>query len=784
MISNPQPPASIPGAWETAKEAGYYPVPFHQAGVYENGKPKYSFPDGVTGGGHELQYVSYRPGDTFMGFRLPHDVIALDVDHYDEKQGMVNLAAYREDNNLPSLPLTYRITSRGKDDAGKMLFKVYGDAGSDLFFKRNACANVEIITSRHMFVGGVPGTVHHKTGDLNQCFGPDGEECELPDEDELPRLPVEWVKAITTDPAVLADVDAVLPGDDGYDCPRARSWLEGYRRHELTREGWVLEEKSGADFAGGQVRGVREFNAVVYLKTLTIHGHHVGKVIEDACELSEELKITIDKRWEDAKGHAVDDSDCCKNTSPESIIAAVQASPVLTAVPVPVPVPELMTTTAVEVPESDANSLLLPSTFWESHDMLRYVRDSAWAGQSCPDAVLHCLLARVAAAAPPDMRLNTGIKTPASLNYFAALCGKPGSGKTDANTRAEILASQFHNAYEKESFGSGEGIADAYLGYEYVPDPGGATNADGSPKMVRSTRTKVQVRSNCFFFSDEGHGFIVRMQRPESTLGERFRSAWMGEDLIDSNAKDENKRKVRGYALGAVVGFQPRTVGAVVDEVHLGTAQRFAYVWATDPSSPFRHPAPAHRSINLKHDPRKKVIDLGNDTDGECMVMMKQGGDQLTVDPAITNEMEVLDWNLRRGAVEIGQADTHRNLMRAKVAALLMLLFGEGPQVSEYHWKLAGMIMDTSDAVRENVRRLSYEGRAEDDRLFGEVLARRERGKAFALTTQERAEAKVSELLAAGVAYREISHKLSRSQRRYFPSVESIEEFEERLRAA
>lgn len=287
-------------AWETAKEAGYYPVPY-----WATGDPKrpLGFPMGATGGAHDLQYIPAPTHAQYMGFRLPIGVIALDVDHHDAKLGMANLVAYQVENDLPALPLTYRITSRGQLDAGKMLYRV-----PPVAFKKNACDDVEIITSHHMFVAGVPGTTHHKTLTAIECYGPDGNLCELPYADDLPWLPTEWHLAIETVPADLSNVDATIPVDDGQDCPHARKWLTGDWQYGQNR--MVRHHK--ADFGGGQVRGIREWNALVYLKTMAIHGHHVGKVIAEVRTEYPGLDETITQRWHAAKGHAKDDADCCK----------------------------------------------------------------------------------------------------------------------------------------------------------------------------------------------------------------------------------------------------------------------------------------------------------------------------------------------------------------------------------------------------------------------------------------------------------------------------------------
>ena len=51
---------------------------------------------------------------------------------------------------------------------------------------------------------------------------------------------------------------------------------------------------------------------------------------------------------------------------------------------------------------------------------------------------------------------------------------------------------------------------------------------------------------------------------------------------------DESTREVHSgeYSIGIAVGFQPGTIGPLLDEGAVGTPQRFGYMSATDPSIP------------------------------------------------------------------------------------------------------------------------------------------------------------------------------------------------------
>ena len=72
-----------------------------------------------------------------------------------------------------------------------------------------------------------------------------------------------------------------------------------------------------------------------------------------------------------------------------------------------------------EAPEQPEPTTNLPSAFWIARPSLAHVRQAAHSRHRSADAVLHVVLARVAAMIEPA-RIDTGVGSPASLNYFAA----------------------------------------------------------------------------------------------------------------------------------------------------------------------------------------------------------------------------------------------------------------------------------------------------------------------------------------------------------------------------
>ena len=79
------------------------------------------------------------------------------------------------------------------------------------------------------------------------------------------------------------------------------------------------------------------------------------------------------------------------------------------------------------------------ATAWYDESLARrHIRDAAHARRVAPDALLGAVLARTAASIPPNVMLDLPLRS--GLNFFTALIGESGDGKSKANRVAcELL---------------------------------------------------------------------------------------------------------------------------------------------------------------------------------------------------------------------------------------------------------------------------------------------------------------------------------------------------------
>jgi hypothetical protein len=233
----------------------------------------------------------------------------------------------------------------------------------------------------------------------------------------------------------------------------------------------------------------------------------------------------------------------------------------------------------------------LTDDFWLAREELGHIRQAAHARGRSADLVLGATLARLSAMVDPGLRLDTGLAE-ASLNLYVAAIGRSGIGKTaGARAAKELVETPDHlvgYAFQDGiPVGSGEGLVEAYFGWEMVET--GETTRDGKPKL---TKVKTQVRRHVFAFVDEGQALTATMDRSGTTIGPILRSMWTGELAGQANAREETTRVLEAgsYALGVVIGFQRATAGPLLDDAGAGTPQRFVWLSATDPSLPDDQP--------------------------------------------------------------------------------------------------------------------------------------------------------------------------------------------------
>lgn len=191
--ATPGPYASAAGAYWAAGWRGILPLPRGQ---------KWPPPDGWTGA--DAPWPSYADLDAWatgpegagnVALRLPEHVIGLDVDDYGDKNGAATLAAAVE--RWGALPPTWTVTSRD-GASGIRLYRIPPGLAWPGDLRRLAGPGVDLIQYRHRYVVTWPST-HPDTGRVYVWRRPDGVAAvgEVPQVDELPDLPAEWVQGIT-----------------------------------------------------------------------------------------------------------------------------------------------------------------------------------------------------------------------------------------------------------------------------------------------------------------------------------------------------------------------------------------------------------------------------------------------------------------------------------------------------------------------------------------------------------------------------------------------------------
>ncbi|GAA2648544.1 bifunctional DNA primase/polymerase [Paractinoplanes durhamensis] len=184
--------------------------------------------------------------DAGVALRLPKDVIVLDVDQYGDKQGARTLAALQNKwgaldrtwistaRPAPSGGRLYRLSPEHAEFAERMVNPKFSVAGGGVI------AAVDVLRWCHRYLTVWP-TWHGGVGARYQWYYPDGTLSteELPIPDDLPYLPVAWVKGLATRVGSWADAGdhTELQGppmewlnarSDGEPCLAMRETLDSY----------------------------------------------------------------------------------------------------------------------------------------------------------------------------------------------------------------------------------------------------------------------------------------------------------------------------------------------------------------------------------------------------------------------------------------------------------------------------------------------------------------------------------------------------------------------------
>ncbi|GKQ37189.1 hypothetical protein [Streptomyces sp. A012304] len=323
----------------------------------------------------------------------------------------------------------------------------------------------------------------------------------------------------------------------------------------------------------------------------------------------------------------------------------------------------------------------LPASFYDQRDVLKKIRQYAHAMCCSADVVLYATMARLAGMIDHNVKVDTGVKKPASLNLFVGIIDGSGSSKSTSNEASEDLLEapdpDHRDFLDGIPIGSGEGVAEAMMG-EVETEDFNQLDKKNQPKTVK---VRKQVRHNLYFYVDEGETLIRIAGRDGASLWPSIRSAWQAGTLGQTNATAERRRFIkRGtYAMGLVAGFQPPNALVVLRDNITGTAQRFVWCLATDPDIPME-PVPAP-DIDFGHPQNLQAV---------TMTMPDEVKRKIRTELVLRNA----------GRLAVDPLDVHANLAKAKLAALLALLDGARTGVTVQDWELAEEMWAVSCQLR------------------------------------------------------------------------------------
>ncbi|MCK9870165.1 bifunctional DNA primase/polymerase [Nocardiopsis dassonvillei] len=606
---------------------------------------------GVTGWNGTTDSVFPRDGQN-VALRLPRGLIGIDVDAYGDKPGFETLKdCYRK---FGPLPKTDRSGSRN-GHSGIYLYRVPED-----YEAISKLPGIEFIQHHHRYMVVEP-SVHPDTGDVYKWHPVGDSPMWLNGPESFPKLPDPWLEGLRKNNASNASqkrsegrVEGFLT--DGSPCDEVTAVLDKYN------------ERTG----NGESHYDSMISAQYRLMKLGEAGH---PGVSAAMDTLESLYVPAREDERDTQG------EWNRGLDGLYLIADEPSD---------------------EGDPCEVNPLNLPDRFWNSRESLKHIRQAAHSQTSSADVVLYATLTRMSAMIDHRTRVVTGVKNPASLNTYSVIVGGTGVGKSSgaSASRGLIPVPIDLEGYREIGLGSGEGMIEAFMGEVF--EETGETTKDGKPKVARMRK---QVRHNTLFIIDEGAELNKQMERSGSTIAPILRSAWVGETMGQANANKENSRNLPAgsYALGLTVGYQMNTASALLteDEIEAGTPQRFLWVWAEDPSIP------------------RKRIDHPGELTGYALKQddfVESTGElpHLHFPDDLKDQM----WEHMR-ALATGESrvenplNSHENLTRAKVAALLALLDGRF-KVSHEDWELSGVIWETSCAVRDHVHNAAIESAKRD----------------------------------------------------------------------
>lgn len=344
-----------------------------------------------------------------------------------------------------------------------------------------------------------------------------------------------------------------------------------------------------------------------------------------------------------------------------------------------------------DIEESGSNAVRwLPDLFWGSTPILEHVKQAAESKMVSPDAVLIALLTRVVALSGHTLELPDIIGKPMGLTLYGVIAGSPGTGKSSAMGVARSLLPAPAGFLDSLPVGSGEGMIEAL--YDWVSEP--------NPQTGKKEKVRRQVAHAAIFEIDEGEILADLGRRSGSTLMPVLRSAYTHSTLGQTNASTERKRLVYGetYVFGLTMGLQPEKAQDFLGDAGGGTPQRFLWVEASNPRQPDR--PPEWPGVLPWAPPTQTVLEAHRTLPASSGGYVRH---RLSIPDAVRDEIVSHHLAVQRGTLTLSEDNAHTYLVQLKTAAALALL-DEQLDVEQWHWEMARAILETTTAVRNNVR--------------------------------------------------------------------------------
>ena len=303
---------------------------------------------------------------------------------------------------------------------------------------------------------------------------------------------------------------------------------------------------------------------------------------------------------------------------------------------------------------------------FNSSELLSWLRLHARHRMVSPYALLGTSVAFAIADTPHRLALPPLIGGRASLNFFVALVGPSGSGKSATVSAFDEAACLPGMWVERLTPSSGEGIVSLFV-------------------AVDNKGEQSQIRHNVLTMIDEIGTLGAMQDRKGSTLPSILRSVWSGAEVGQYGADVTRRRTLRKgtYRYCLVAGVQPSTASILLDDAGAGTPQRFLWLPSTDPRADAEAPEPG--DVPTLPKPSARMYE-------EHAVIDIPDGIRLSVRKDHQIRMQGYGESL----------DGHRTLARLKLAAGLSLMHSS-MRVTRDVWEVSGWLMEISDAVRAEV---------------------------------------------------------------------------------